>query len=79
MQENKDPLKEMAGKALKKKILMFLAPALPGIFFFFAVAVLVFIIVYPIIKGGQIIEGIAGFWDRVGNSLTLKCILCTTD
>ena len=55
MQENKDPLKEMAGKALKKKILMFLAPALPGIFFFFAVAVLVFIIVYPIIKGGQII------------------------
>ncbi len=79
MQENKDPLKEMAGKMLKKKILMFLAPALPGIFFFFAVAVLVFIIVYPIIKGGQIIEGIAGFWDRVGNALTLKCFFCTTD
>lgn len=79
MQENKDPLKEMAKKAVKKKILLFLAPALPGIFLFLAVAVMTFIIIYPVIKGGQLVAGIAGFWDRLTNTLTLKCFFCTDE
>ena len=74
MQENKDPLKKALGKGIKKKIWMFLAPALPGIFLFLMVAGMTLIIIYPVIKGGQLVAGIAGFWDRLTNTITLKCL-----
>lgn len=77
MQENKDPLKKALGKGIKKKIWMFLAPALPGIFLFLMVAGMTLIIIYPVIKGGQLVAGIAGFWDRLTNTITLKCLFCS--
>jgi hypothetical protein len=79
MQENKNPIKEAIGKGIKKKILLILAPALPGIFLFLLVAAVIGIIIYPVVKGGQLVAGIAGFWDRLTNTVTLKCLFCTDD
>ena len=61
MQENKNPLKDAIGKGIKKRILMFIAPALPGIFLFLMVAAVTATIIYPVIKGGQLVAGVAGF------------------
>ncbi|MCI9233275.1 MAG: hypothetical protein HFH08_01605 [Bacilli bacterium] len=79
MQENRNPLKEAIGKSIKKKIFMFIAPALPGIFLFFLVAAVAAIILYPILKGGQLVAGVAGFWDRLTNTITLKCLFCSDE
>ena len=77
MQENKDAMKKIAGSILKKKILIFIAPALPWIFLILMVAAMIGIIIYPVVKGGQMTAGVAGFWDRLTNTITLKCLFCT--
>ncbi len=65
------------GNGNKKKIFNFLLPALPGIFFVFTIAAFISIIMYPIIKGGQLIAGVGGFWERFTNAITLKCFFCS--
>lgn len=78
MQENRDPLKDILNKGMKK-IVKFLIPILPGLFIFFFVAAVTAIIIYPVIKGGQMVAGVAGLWDRITNTITLKCFFCSTE
>lgn len=83
MEENKGPMKQIAKNMIKKKIWAFIAPAIPPVLLFLVVALLVigaaFIFLYPVIKGGQLVEGVVGFWDHVSNGIALKCLFCSSD
>lgn len=75
MTENKDPIKML----VKKKLWLLVAPLIPAFFLLIIVAAFIAIIIYPVIKGGQLVAGVAGFWDRLGNTITLKCLFCSTE
>lgn len=77
MPENKDPIKEIAKGAIKKKVLLILLPAISVLLIILVVLALGILILHPILVGGQLVEGAAGVWERLTNTLTLKCFFCT--
>lgn len=76
--KEKDPIKNAMGILYRTKVIGLVFGLILSIALFLVLVLMLIVAMYPIVKGGQILAGVSGFWDRLSNTFTMKCFFCTT-
>lgn len=75
--KERDPIKNAMGIWYRTKIIGLVFGVIASVAVFFVLILMLIIAMYPIVKGGRLIAGVHGFWERITNTFTMKCFFCT--